>query len=147
MKKILLALGLVIAANGYSQLGWESYTGQPTSTMYGGVGGAALGYMLAPAISKGPDAQWIGALTGLAAGGLVGNYMAGDNNTHQKLMRSGYNDSDQKAAPVRNVEQGIRVNKNVIQSPYSDYVVKSSDFSTGQVVTDPLTGQVFRIPR
>lgn len=146
MRKTLLILAAA-TSTAYCQLGWEPYTGQPTSTLYGSAAGAGLGYMLAPAISKGPDAQWIGALAGMAAGGLIGNYMAGDNNTHQKLMNSGYGDQGQKPRPAKTIGNGIRVNKNVVQSPWSDYAVKSSDFSPGQVVTDPVTGQLFRIPQ
>ena len=144
---MLFVLLLITIANGYSQLGWEPYTGQPTGTMYGGLGGAALGYMLAPAISKGPDAQWIGALTGLAAGGLIGNYMAGDNNTHQKLLNNSTTDSSANYKPVKNIGMGIKINKNTVQSPWSDYAVSMSDYNPGQVVTDPITGQLFRLPR
>lgn len=143
MRKIILAV-ILTGSTSFAQLGWESYTGQPTSTLYGSAIGAGLGYMLAPAISNGPDAQWIGALAGLAAGGLVGNYMAGDNNTHQKLTNSS-NSESQKARP--SIGQGIRINKNSVQSPYSDYVVMSSDISPGSIVEDPVTGGLFRIPR
>jgi outer membrane lipoprotein SlyB len=143
MRKIILAV-ILTGSTSFAQLGWESYTGQPTSTLYGSAIGAGLGYMLAPAISNGSDAQWIGALAGLAAGGLVGNYMAGDNNTHQKLMNSS-NSESQKARP--SIGQGIRINKNSVQSPYSDYVVMSSDISPGSIVEDPVTGGLFRIPR
>jgi len=146
MKKIIL-VALVAASTGYSQLGWEEYTGQPTSTLYGSAIGAGAGYMLGPAISKGCDAQWITALAGAAAGGLVGNYMAGDNNMHQKLMNSSSSDSSYKPRASKTVGNGIKVNKTTVQSPWSDYAVNSADYNPGQVVTDPITGQLFRIPR
>jgi hypothetical protein len=144
MRKIILA-AILSSSTCFAQLGWESYTGQPTSTLYGSAIGAGLGYMLAPAISNGPDAQWIGALAGMAAGGLVGNYMAGDNNMHQKLNNSNNHSNTERARP--SVGQGIRINKNSVQSPYSDYVVMSSDISPGSVVEDPITGGLFRVPR
>jgi hypothetical protein len=144
MKKTLIAL-LLVSATVHAQLGWESYTGQPTSTLYGSAAGAGLGYFLAPAISKGPDAQWIGALTGLAAGGLIGNYMAGDNNTHQKLMNSGQS-SQNKPMRMNNIATG-RKQGNTVRSPYSDYVVSAQDYAPGSIVSDPVSGQVFRIPR
>jgi len=143
MKRTILTV-IFSCATSFAQLGWEPYTGQPTSTLYGSAIGAGLGYMLAPAISNGPDAQWIGALAGLAAGGLVGNYMAGDNNTHQKLANSG-NSESQRSRP--NIGQGIRVNKNTVQSPYSDYVIMTSDISPGSIIEDPVTGGLFRVPR
>lgn len=132
----------------YSQLGWEPYTGQPTQTLYGSVAGAGLGYMLAPAISNGPDAQWIGALVGMGAGGLLANYMAGDNITHQKLQnyenQSNSNNS-QKQKNIINVQQGIRLSKNQVQSPYSNYVVL--DVQPGSIIADPLSGELFSIPK
>jgi len=146
MKKILFVAVLLICVHGYSQLGWESYTGQPTQTLYGSAAGAGLGYFLAPAISKGPDAQWLGALTGLAAGGLVGNYMAGDSNTHQKLMNNNNNSNTYKPRLAKTVGMGTRTGKNSVQSPYSDFAVNYNDYTSGQVVTDPITGQLFRIP-
>jgi len=142
MRKTILIL-VACTGTSYAQLGWEPYTGQPTSTLYGSAIGAGLGYMLAPAISNGSDAQWIGALAGMAAGGLVGNYMAGDNNMHQKISNNTSN--SEKVRP--SIGQGIRLNKNSVQSPYSDYVVMSSDISPGSVIEDPITGGLFRIPR
>jgi len=150
MKLIKLNLFALIAGSitAYAQLGWEPYTGQPTQTLYGSVAGAGLGYMLAPAISNGPDAQWIGALVGMGAGGLLANYMAGDNITHQKIQnyenQSGSN-SSQRQKNIVNVQQGIRLNKNQVQSPYSNYVVL--DVQPGSIITDPLSGELFSIPK
>jgi len=147
MKKHIILI-LASLSTGYCQLGWESYTGQPTSTLYGSAIGAGAGYLLGPAISKGCDAQWITALAGAAAGGLVGNYMAGDNNMHQKLMNSSNAESSgQRTKPAKNIGTGIKINKNIIQSPWSDYAIDVNDYNPGQVITDPITGQLFRLPR
>lgn len=142
MKRSLIVLA-IFATNTYAQLGWEPYTGQPTQTLYGAAAGAGLGYFLAPAISKGPDAQWIGALTGMTVGGLLGNYMSGDNINHQKLQNSEYEPAQK---PKPNIAMGIK-NGNTIRSPYSDYSVSTADFSAGSVVSDPISGGLFRIPR
>jgi hypothetical protein len=145
MKKLYLSL-LFATATGYCQLGFEPYTGQPTSTLYGSAIGGGAGYMLAPAISNGCDAQWIGALLGALGGGLVGNYMAGDNIQHQKLM----NAQQQNAYTPRkavNVQEATRISKTTFQSPYSEFTVSTADYKPGSVVNDPLTGELFRIPR
>lgn len=149
MKKTIIAL-VATTSIGYCQLGWQPYTGQPTQTLYGSAAGAGLGYMLAPAISKGPDAQWIGALTGMAVGGLLANYMAGDNiNYQQRQQQNAYNPNDYR--PVRNVQQNfplaIKAGNNTFKSPYSDFVVSTADYKPGSVVNDPTCGELFRIPR
>lgn len=130
---------------GYSQLGFQPYTGQPTSTLLGSVAGAGLGYMLAPAISNGPDAQWIGALAGLAAGGLLGNYMAGDNIQHQQIQQ--YQQQSFKPINRQNIPLAIPLGKNNFQSPYSEFIVSTTEYAPGSVVNDPLEGKLFRIPR
>lgn len=149
MKHILNVVYILFICNvSYAQLGWESYTGQPTQTLYGSVAGAGLGYMLAPAISNGPDAQWIGALAGMGAGGLLANYMAGDNITHQKLQnyeKQTSSNNSQKQKNIINVQQGIRLSKNQVQSPYSNYVVL--DIQPGSIIADPLSGELFSIPK
>lgn len=134
MKKLVTLL-LASGSMCFAQLGWEPYTGQPTQTLYGSAAGAGLGYMLAPAISKGPDAQWIGALVGMAAGGLVGNYMAGNNITHQQQNTQAH------------VPAAIALTKSTYQSPYSEFTVSTSEYKPGCIVNDPLEGKLFRIPR
>jgi uncharacterized protein YcfJ len=146
MKKIYLSL-IFAASTGYCQLGFEPYTGQPTSTIYGSAIGAGTGYMLAPAISNGCDAQWIGALLGALGGGLVGNYMAGDNIQHQKLMNAQQQQSTYTPRRAANVQEAIRINKTTFQSPHSEFTVSTADYKPGSVVNDPLTGELFRIPR
>lgn len=147
MKKAVTLL-LVSSSLSFAQLGWESYTGQPTQTLYGSVAGAGLGYMLAPAISKGPDAQWIGALAGMAAGGLLGNYMSGDNNIHQQLQQQQQQQTQYKPTVNRqNFPLAIPLGNNTFQSPYSEFVVSTTEYKPGSVVNDPLEGKLFRIPR
>lgn len=147
MKKTLIAL-IASTSIGYCQLGWQPYTGQPTQTLYGSAAGAGLGYMLAPAISNGSDAQWIGALVGMAAGGLLANYMSGDNIAHQQ--QSSYNNNNNAYRPVKanqNFPMAIKISNNTFQSPYSEFVVSTADYKPGSVVNDPIVGELFRIPR
>jgi len=146
---VVITIYTLLANLSYSQLGWQPYTGQPTSTMMGSVAGAGLGYMLAPAISKGPDAQWIGALAGLAAGGLLGNYMAGDNIQHQQIQQYQQQPQQQSFKPInrQNIPLAIPLGKNNIQSPYSEFTVSITEYAPGSVVNDPLEGKLFRIPR
>jgi len=144
MKKLITLL-LVSSSISFAQLGWEPYTGQPTQTLYGSVAGAGLGYMLAPAISNGPDAQWIGALAGMAAGGLLANYMSGDNIAHQQEQQQ-----SQAYRPVvdkKNVPLAIPLSKTTFQSPYSEFTVSTSEYKPGSIVNDPFEGKLFRIPR
>lgn len=145
--KILVLVFFTFINLGYSQLGWEPYTGQPTQTLYGSVAGAGLGYMLAPAISNGPDAQWIGALAGMAAGGLLANYMSGDNIQHQRQMQQGSGQQDSKVVNRQQVPNAISLGKGLYQSPYSEFVVSTADYKPGSIINDPLEGQLFRIPR
>jgi len=142
MKKLITLL-CMSGSISFAQLGWDPYTGQPTQTLYGSAAGAGLGYMLAPALSKGPDAQWIGALAGMAAGGLIGNYMAGNNNTHQQQNTQAY----KPAADKQNLPVAIPLTKSTYQSPYSEFVVSTTDYKPGAIVNDPLEGKLFRIPR
>jgi len=146
MKKLITLLCMSGSVS-FAQLGWDPYTGQPTQTLYGSAAGAGLGYMLAPAISKGPDAQWIGALTGMAAGGLLGNYMAGNNITHQQLNQQQNTQAYRPAADKQNLPAAIPLTKNTYQSPYSEFVVSTAEYKPGAIVNDPLEGKLFRIPR
>lgn len=64
-------------AQDFSKFGWREGSGQPTATVMGGLMGLGAGSQIAKRISKGSDAPWIGAATGLAAGGLMANYLSG----------------------------------------------------------------------
>jgi len=170
MNKIILTL-LLMATTGYSQgvINMQSGSGVPTDMVVG----ALLGGLVAPMISKGPDARLVGGLLGAVAGGAYGTAQqqqqqqqsAYQHQLQQEQMRQWHMQQQQMMAwqqqqmaqystasgaygrDSRMIKVGIKQGEYV-KSPYSKYRfhLTSQDIHSGDTLYDPETGQPFRVP-
>lgn len=172
MIKILLAL-IVLTTSTYGQglINIQPGSGVPTDMAIGGL----LGAIIAPMISKGPDAKLVGGALGALAGGAYGtanNQINQHNSAYQQSLQQEqmrYMVQQQQMAAIqqqmqqmaqmntaagptygqdnRNVRTGITEGK-MVRSPYSKFKVdpKSMDLDSGEILYDPFTGKPFRLP-
>lgn len=173
MRKAILVL-LITATTSYGQglINAQPGNGVPTDMMIGGL----LGALIAPMISKGPDAKLVGGALGALAGGAYGtanNQMQQQNSAYQQSlqqeqMRVMMQQQQMQMAAIQqqmaqmntssgnytsysrdtgNVRVGIKEGK-MIRSPYSKFKVDpdSMNLDSGEVLYDPFTGKPFRLP-
>jgi hypothetical protein len=146
MKKAILLL-VVSASISHAQLfSFQSGSGVPTDTAMGGL----LGMLIAPMISKGPDAKLVGGLIGAAAM----NAVATANHNHQQQMTQDNVVNTKNPYQRQMVSQGydrpalgIRQGK-MVRSPYSPFTFDPASMSlrSGETLFDPFTGQPIVIP-
>lgn len=167
MKKsilLLLTVALTIStARAQDTLFGEAGSGQPTKTVLGILGGAAVGSAFGAGLG-GKDGWWIGALTGSTVGGLAGNQWgaADAHNSTTVTTRKVYSYETRPRHVYRVVEEHPVVvkktitvsddapygylNGGTIKSPWSEFAMSVGGKSSGDVLYDPSTGQPFRIP-
>jgi hypothetical protein len=146
MKKAILLL-VVSASISHAQLfSFQSGSGVPTDTAMGGL----LGMLIAPMISKGPDAKLVGGLIGAAAM----NAVATANHNHQQQMTQDNVVNTKNPYQRQQMSQGydrpalgIRQGK-MVRSPYSPFTFDPASMSlrSGETLFDPFTGQPIVIP-
>lgn len=160
-KTILLLLTITLTLStvrAQDTLFGEAGSGQPTKTVLGILGGAAVGSAFGNGLG-GKDGWWIGALTGSTVGGLAGNqWGAADAHpsktyTTRKVYR--YETRPRHHHKKTIVKEVVSVNDSVpygymnggkIKSPWSSFAMSVGGKSSGDLLYDPNTGQAFRIP-
>ena len=148
MKKALTLL-FVSASISHAQLfSFQSGSGVPTDTAMGGL----LGMLIAPMISKGPDAKLVGGLIGAAAMNAVATANNNLNQPQSQVVntKNPYQHYQQRQQVSQGYDQpalGIRQGK-MVKSPYSPFTFDpaSMRLRSGETLFDPFTGQPIVIP-
>ncbi|MFZ5807374.1 MAG: hypothetical protein ACOY3I_09245 [Verrucomicrobiota bacterium] len=160
MKKtflLLITVSLTLSTlHAQDTLFGEAGSGQPTKTVLGILGGAAVGSALGGGLG-GHDGWWIGALTGSTIGGIAGNQWgaADAHNGRTVSTRRIYRYETRPVMVRRYVKEVVTTDDSVpygymsggeIKSPWSSFAMSVGGKSSGDILYDPNTGQAFRIP-
>lgn len=159
---LILLLAATNCTWGQGVINAQAGSGVPTDMATGGL----LGALLAPMVSKGPDAKLVGALLGAMAGGAYGTAQRQQQQQWQQQLAAHeswaqqqwqwqqqhqwqqqqllmHQLQQQQQQPMTGMRQG-----EYVQSPFSKYRfhMASQGIQSGDTLYDPQTGRPFRVP-